>query len=92
MVRRSIPDKAKKRTNCTIKRRGMIGPSLDVIKGRRSRRPEAHKTVRKEAIANGKGKKATSELKMKVDKAKSAATGATVGAQSIRRAAVRSNR
>ena len=92
MVGGSIPDKAKKRTNCIVKRRGIIGASLDVLRERRSRRPEAYKTARKEAIANGKEKNATSELKVKAEKPKSAAAGATVGAQSIRRAAVRSNR
>ncbi|KAK0511111.1 hypothetical protein JMJ35_006663 [Cladonia borealis] len=91
MVRRSISDKPKKRTIYTVKRRGIIGASLDVIKERRSQRPEAHKTAQKEAIANGKEKKATSELKIKAEKAKGAAAGATIGARSIRRAAVRSN-
>ena len=86
-------EQAKKRTRRTVKqRRGIIGASLDVIKERRSQRPEAYKTARKEAIAKGKEKKAKSELKMKAEKAKRAAAGATMGARLIRRAAIRSNR
>lgn len=86
-------EQAKKRTGRTVKQwRGIIGASLDVIKERRSQRPEAHKIARKEAIAKGKEKEATSELNMKAEKAKRAAAGATMGARLIRRAAIRSNR
>jgi len=70
-------EQAKKRTRRTVKQqRGIVGASLDVIKERRSQRPEAREAARKEAIAKGKEKKATSESKKKAEKAKSAAAGA----------------
>ena len=75
-----------------MQRRGIIGAFFGVITERRSQRPEARKTARKGAIAKGKEKKATSKLEMKAEKVKSAAAGATMGARSIHRAAVRSNR
>lgn len=73
----SHQEQAKKRTRRTVKQqRGIVGASLDVIKERRSQRPEAREAARKEAIAKGKEKKATSESKKKAEKAKSAAAGA----------------
>ena len=67
----------KKRTRRTVKQqRGIVGASLEVIKDRRSQRPEAREAARKEAIAKGKEKKATAESKKKAEKAKSAASGA----------------
>lgn len=70
-------EQAKKRNRRTVKQqRGIVGASLDVIKERRSQRPEAREAARKEAIAKGKEKKATSESKKKAEKAKSAAAGA----------------
>lgn len=53
-----------------------MGASLEVIKERRSQRPEAREAARKEAIAKGKDKKATAESKKKAEKAKSAASSA----------------
>ncbi|KAI4238032.1 MAG: hypothetical protein LQ349_001414 [Xanthoria aureola] len=68
---------AKKRTRRTVKQqRGIVGASLDVIKERRSQRPEARAAARQEAIKAGKEKKATAESKKKQEKAKSAAGAA----------------
>ncbi|KAL8790652.1 MAG: hypothetical protein Q9213_000500 [Squamulea squamosa] len=68
---------AKKRTRRTVKQqRGIVGASLDVIKERRSQRPEARVAARQEAIKAGKEKKATAESKKKLEKAKSAAGAA----------------
>ncbi|KAI4178109.1 MAG: hypothetical protein LQ346_007552 [Caloplaca aetnensis] len=68
---------AKKRTRRTVKQqRGIVGASLDIIKERRSQRPEARAAARQEAIKAGKEKKATNESKKKMEKAKSAASAA----------------
>ncbi|MCJ1453090.1 60S ribosomal protein L24 [Mycoblastus sanguinarius] len=68
---------AKKRTRRTVKQqRGIVGAPLELIKDRRSQRPEAREAARKEAIAKGKEKKATAESKKKAEKAKSAAGAA----------------
>ncbi|KAL8919600.1 MAG: hypothetical protein Q9172_004928 [Xanthocarpia lactea] len=68
---------AKKRTRRTVKQqRGIVGASLDVIKERRSQRPEARIAARQEAIKAGKEKKSTAESKKKMEKAKSAAGAA----------------
>ncbi|KAL8910106.1 MAG: hypothetical protein Q9171_004598 [Xanthocarpia ochracea] len=68
---------AKKRTRRTVKQqRGIVGASLDVIKERRSQRPEARAAARQEAIKAGKEKKSTAESKKKMEKAKSAAGAA----------------
>ncbi|KAL8750565.1 MAG: hypothetical protein Q9184_006381 [Pyrenodesmia sp. 2 TL-2023] len=68
---------AKKRTRRTVKQqRGIVGASLDIIKERRSQRPEARAAARQEAIKAGKEKKATAESKKKMEKAKSAAGAA----------------
>ena len=68
---------SKKRTRRTVKQqRGIVGLSYEVIKDRRSQRPEAREAARKEAIAKGKEKKATAESKKKAEKAKSAAGAA----------------
>ncbi|KAL8680026.1 MAG: hypothetical protein Q9186_003744 [Xanthomendoza sp. 1 TL-2023] len=68
---------AKKRTRRTVKQqRGIVGASLDVIKERRSQRPEARTAARQEAIKAGKEKKAEAESKKKSEKAKSAAGAA----------------
>lgn len=56
--------------------RGIVGASLDIIKERRSQRPEARAAARQEAIKAGKEKKATNESKKKMEKAKSAASAA----------------
>ncbi|KAL8814540.1 MAG: hypothetical protein Q9191_008539, partial [Dirinaria sp. TL-2023a] len=68
---------AKKRTRRTVKsQRGIVGASLEVIKERRSQRPEARAAARQAAIKEGKEKKSASESKKKMEKAKSAAAGA----------------
>lgn len=53
-----------------------MGASLDVIKERRTQRPEARAAARQAAIKEGKEKKAASESQKKADKAKSAASAA----------------
>jgi hypothetical protein len=65
---------AKKRTRRTVKhQRAIIGASLDVIKERRTQRPEARTAARQAAIKEGKEKKSAAESKKKAEKAKSAA-------------------
>ncbi|KND87374.1 60S ribosomal protein L24 [Tolypocladium paradoxum] len=64
---------AKKRTRRTVKaQRAIVGASLDVIKERRSMRPEARSAARAEAIKESKDKKAAAAAAKKADKAKSA--------------------
>lgn len=61
----------------TVKQqRAIVGASLDVIKERRSQRPEARSAARAAAVKEGKDKKAASESAKKAEKAKSAAAGA----------------
>ncbi|KAF2005330.1 hypothetical protein P154DRAFT_551694 [Amniculicola lignicola CBS 123094] len=79
---------AKKRSRRTVKhQRAIVGASLDVIKERRSMRPEARTAARQAAIKEGKEKKAAADAKKKADKAKSAGaagrgqTGRIVGKQ-----------
>ncbi|KAJ4340004.1 60S ribosomal protein L24 [Ascochyta clinopodiicola] len=68
---------AKKRTRRTVKQqRAIVGASLDVIKERRTQRPEARSAARAAAVKEGKDKKAASESAKKAEKAKSAAAGA----------------
>ncbi|KAI9817568.1 MAG: 60S ribosomal protein L24 [Pycnora praestabilis] len=68
---------AKKRSRRTVKhQRAIVGASLDVIKERRSQRPEARAAARQAAIKEGKDKKTESESKKKAEKAKSAAGAA----------------
>ncbi|BCS17614.1 60S ribosomal protein eL24 [Aspergillus puulaauensis] len=75
---------AKKRTRRAVKhQRGIVGASLDVIKERRSQRPEARAAVRQQAIKDAKEKKAATESKKKADKAKSAASAGKGAAQRI---------
>ncbi|KAJ9503418.1 60S ribosomal protein L24 [Exophiala xenobiotica] len=69
---------AKKRTRRTVKhQRAIVGASLDVIKERRTQRPEARQAARQDAIKASKEKKAAEESKKKAEKAKSAAKSAT---------------
>jgi large subunit ribosomal protein L24e len=64
---------AKKRTRRTVKsQRAIVGASLDVIKERRTMRPEARAAARTQALKEAKEKKAAVENKKKADKAKSA--------------------
>jgi large subunit ribosomal protein L24e len=68
---------AKKRTRRTVKhQRAIVGASLDVIKERRSQRPEARAAARSAAVKEGKEKKAAAESAKKAEKAKQAAAGA----------------
>ncbi|KAI1906533.1 60S ribosomal protein L24 [Ophidiomyces ophidiicola] len=67
---------AKKRTRRTVKhQRAIVGASLDVIKERRSMRPEARLAARQAAINEGKEKKHAAE-KQKREKARVAAASA----------------
>ncbi|KAJ6015247.1 hypothetical protein N7540_009838 [Penicillium herquei] len=73
---------AKKRSRRAVKhQRAIVGASLDVIKERRSQRPEAREAARKQAISDAKEKKAASAAQKKADKAKNAASKG--GAQRI---------
>ncbi|KAK4200620.1 putative cytosolic 60S ribosomal protein Rpl24 [Triangularia verruculosa] len=76
---------AKKRTRRTVKsQRAIVGATLDVIKERRSMRPEARSAARAEAIKEAKEKKAASQAAKKSEKAKAAANaskGRIVGKQ-----------
>ena len=68
---------AKKRTRRTVKsQRGIVGASLDVIKERRSQRPEARAAARQAAVKKGKEEKREAESKKKQEKAKTAAKSA----------------
>jgi large subunit ribosomal protein L24e len=67
----------KKRTRRTVKaQRAIVGLSLDVIKEKRSLRPEAREAARSAAIKEAKEKKAAAESRKKAEKAKSAAGAA----------------
>ncbi|KAB2575743.1 60S ribosomal protein L24 [Lasiodiplodia theobromae] len=75
---------AKKRSRRTVKhQRAIVGASLDVIKERRSQRPEARAAARQQAIKDAKDKKAASESKKKAEKAKNAAGAAKGQTQRI---------
>ncbi|KAF2499254.1 hypothetical protein BU16DRAFT_557586 [Lophium mytilinum] len=75
---------AKKRSRRTVKhQRAIVGASLDVIKERRSMRPEARSAARAAAISEGKEKKAAAESKKKQEKAKSASAAAKGQTQRI---------
>ncbi|ETN40179.1 60S ribosomal protein L24-A [Cyphellophora europaea CBS 101466] len=68
---------AKKRSRRTVKhQRAIVGASLDVIKERRTQRPEARAAARQAAIKEGKDKKAAAESQKKAEKAKTAASAA----------------
>ncbi|KAJ5980503.1 hypothetical protein N7481_007801 [Penicillium waksmanii] len=75
---------AKKRTRRVVKaQRAIVGASLDVIKERRSQRPEAREAARKQAIKDAKEKKTAAAATKKADKAKTAASTAKGGAGRI---------
>ncbi|KAF1916917.1 ribosomal protein L24e-domain-containing protein [Ampelomyces quisqualis] len=75
---------AKKRSRRTVKhQRAIVGASLDVIKERRTQRPEARAAARSAAVKEGKEKRAAAESKKKAEKAKSASTAARGQAQKI---------
>ncbi|KAH8811451.1 ribosomal protein L24e-domain-containing protein [Xylogone sp. PMI_703] len=68
---------AKKRTRRTVKsQRAIVGASLDVIKEKRSMRPEARSAARAQAIKEGKEKRAAAQSAKKLEKAKAAANAA----------------
>jgi large subunit ribosomal protein L24e len=68
---------AKKRTRRTVKaQRAIVGASLDVIKERRSMRPEARSAARIAAIKESKDKKQAAAAAKKAEKAKLAASAA----------------
>jgi len=68
---------AKKRTRRTVKsQRAIVGASLEVIKERRSMRPEARLAARAEALRENKEKKAATQAAKKAEKAKGAAATA----------------
>ncbi|KAK9374106.1 60S ribosomal protein eL24 [Lipomyces chichibuensis] len=72
---------SKKRTRRTVKhQRAIVGASLEVIKEKRSIRPEARKAARSESIALAKEKKRAEDAKKKAEKAKLAAAGKTTAA------------
>ncbi|KAI0401566.1 60S ribosomal protein L24a [Xylaria palmicola] len=82
---------AKKRTRRTVKaQRAIVGASLDVIKEKRSMRPEARSAARLQAIKESKEKKAAEQAAKKSEKAKNASvaskgqTQRIVGKQSAR--------
>lgn len=73
---------AKKRTRRAVKsQRAIVGASLDVIKERRSMRPEARSAARLAAIKESKDKKAEAAAAKKAEKAKLAAQAAKGGSQ-----------
>ncbi|KAK4151333.1 ribosomal protein L24e-domain-containing protein [Chaetomidium leptoderma] len=68
---------AKKRTRRTVKaQRAIVGASLDVIKEKRTMRPEARSAARLAAIKESKDKKQADQATKKAEKAKSAAAAA----------------
>jgi len=65
---------AKKRTRRTVKsQRAIVGASLDVIKEKRTQRPEARSAARQQAIKENKEKKQAAQAAKKAEKAKNAA-------------------
>ncbi|ETS84767.1 60S ribosomal protein L24 [Pestalotiopsis fici W106-1] len=75
---------AKKRTRRTVKaQRAIVGASLDVIKERRSMRPEARSAQRSQAIKDAKEKKAAEAAVKKEEKAKRATTASKGQTQRI---------
>ncbi|KAI1463692.1 ribosomal protein L24e-domain-containing protein [Daldinia caldariorum] len=75
---------AKKRTRRTVKsQRAIVGASLDVIKEKRSMRPEARSAARAQAIKESKEKKAAAAAAKKSEKAKKATTAAKGQTQRI---------
>lgn len=75
---------AKKRTRRTVKsQRAIVGASLDVIKERRSMRPEARSAARSAAVKEAKEKRAADAAAKKEEKAKRAATASKGQTQRI---------
>jgi large subunit ribosomal protein L24e len=66
----------KKRSRKAVKhQRAIVGASLDVIKEKRSLRPEARQAARAQAIKDGKEQKKAAESKKRAEKAKNVAKG-----------------
>ncbi|KAI0913030.1 60S ribosomal protein L24a [Ustulina deusta] len=75
---------AKKRTRRTVKsQRAIVGASLDVIKEKRSMRPEVRSAARLQAIKESKEKKAEALAAKKSEKAKKATVAAKGQTQRI---------
>ncbi|KAI0011385.1 ribosomal protein L24e [Xylariaceae sp. FL0662B] len=75
---------AKKRTRRTVKsQRAIVGASLDVIKEKRSMRPEARSAARLQAIKESKEKKAAQQAAKKSEKAKNASVASKGQTQRI---------
>lgn len=69
-----VQEQAAKRRRRQVKsQRAIVGASLDVIKERRTQRPEARSAARSEAIKQGKEKRAAAQSVKKAEKAKTAA-------------------
>lgn len=84
MLRNEKQEIAKKRTRRTVKsQRAIVGASLDVIKEKRSMRPEARSAARAQAIKESKEKKAAQQATKKSEKAKNAATASKGQTQRI---------
>lgn len=90
----TVQETAKKRSRRTVKaQRAIVGASLDVIKEKRSMRPEARSAARLAAIKESKEKKQADAAAKKADKAKNAGaaskgqTGRIVGKQGAKGAA-----
>jgi large subunit ribosomal protein L24e len=67
-------EQAKTRRRKQVKsQRAVVGASLDVIKERRTQRPEARSAARVAAIKEGKEKRAAAQSAKKAEKAKTAA-------------------
>ena len=81
---RHIQEVAKKRTRRTVKhQRAIVGASLDVIKEKRSMRPEARSAARAQAIKESKEKKQAQAAAKKSEKAKNAAVASKGQTQRI---------
>ncbi|KAI0162036.1 60S ribosomal protein L24a [Xylariaceae sp. FL1272] len=75
---------AKKRTRRTVKsQRAIVGASLDVIKEKRSMRPEARSAARLAAVKEAKEKKAEAAAAKKSEKAKKASVASKGQTQRI---------
>ncbi|KAK3654707.1 60S ribosomal protein L24, partial [Elasticomyces elasticus] len=85
-------EQAKSRRRKQVKsQRAVVGASLDVIKERRSQRPEARAAARSQATTAAKEKRAAAQSVKKAEKAKGAAksaagqsTGRVVGKQAAK--------
>lgn len=75
---------AKKRTRRTVKaQRAIVGASLDVIKEKRTMRPEVRSAARLQAIKESKEKKAAAQAAKKSEKAKGASAASKGQTQRI---------